>query len=337
MANDTTGYALTMIYDELKAGTIRPVYVIAGDEPYLIARLRERIEAAAINPASRDFDGVVFDDWQHPNAILDALETPPLLSPRKLVVIRQSDLFANTGNAALKLNTLPASSCLVLIESKILKSGEAKKRAMELEQSGGIMLTLNRLAQPALLAVVAKQAKRQGVRVSRVAAEAIVERTESDMTRLLELTERLLLYAQHEAMEEITLALVDALVPPTLAVRIFDLMDTLAVRDPGRAFRIVDELLLEREAIQKISFMVLRHIRQLLVAADLRDSDALREALAVAPFVANKLQRQASRFSERALLQIHAEGHRLDVDVKRGKIDDKTALYLLLAHAATAA
>lgn len=329
--------SLRALYAELKAGQYRSVYVLTGDEPYLIEQAKERLIDQVVNPSASDFDYAEFSDWRDVDAVLNALETPPLLSQKKVVMIKSSALFQNNSADAklelIDLAALPETACLILCEEKVLKSGQAKKRRTQLEKAGGAILSLSKQSSDVLRTWIGRLLEKRQMKITRYAADLIVDRSERDMKTIADSLERMALYAEHEKHDQIDQALVDLMLPEPLAVRIFDLVDAVAEKRAGRAFTIVDELLAEREPIQLIAFMILRQVRHLLVAADLGGQDAVRETLNVQPFVARKLSSQARKFREHQLLSIHEQGFRYDTDIRRGKIDDKTALYLLVAYA----
>lgn len=325
------------LYAELKQGVFRRVYVLTGEEQYLVSQAKDRLLERLVNPASKDFDLAVFDNWNEVGSILNAIETPPLLSERKTILIKSSEMFQNAALDSrideFDLSSLPDTTTLILFEEKVLKSGQAKKRRTQLEAIDGAIISLSRQSPDILRTWITRLAETQGMNIDRYAANLIVERGERDMKAIADALQRMALYAQHEGQDRIDESIVNLMLPEPLSVRIFDLIDAVAEKRAGRAFSIVDELLAKREPIQLISFMILRQIRHLLVASDLGSQDAVRAFLNVQPFVARKLSQQARKFRENQLLTIHEKGYHYDADIRRGKIDDKTALYLLVAFA----
>jgi DNA polymerase-3 subunit delta len=337
MAETTHDITIRALTKELQAGRARPVYVLAGDERYLIDQVKNKLIDALINPQATDFDLSVFDTFKA-DAVQDALHTPPLLSEKKLVIVRQSDLFANTGSADhIDLSVLPDFSCLMLIEAKVLKSGAAKKRREQVMAAGGAFMTLSKQTAADLSIWLARLAKAAGMQLSRQAASRLIERMDSDMYALADALQRLMLYAQHEGETTIGETAIGLLIPAPLSVRIFDLMDAVSQKQAGIAFAIIDELLNQREAVPKISFMILRQIRQLIVARETGDPNLIKDTLKVPSFVARKIAAQARRFSDSQLYAIHSKGFDYDTNIRRGTIDDKTALFLLVAYACEAA
>lgn len=80
---------------ELKQGKTSPCYLLCGDEEFLIHDALEKITAALI-PDRRDRELNLFTtDGEHEdiNSLCETLITPPLLSGRKVVVVRDTRLF----------------------------------------------------------------------------------------------------------------------------------------------------------------------------------------------------------------------------------------------------
>ena len=80
---------LEAAYRALKGGELVPVYYLTGDDDVLKQELVEALVAAAIDPAARDFNLDVRSAADLDGESLHALvETPPMLSARRAVVIK---------------------------------------------------------------------------------------------------------------------------------------------------------------------------------------------------------------------------------------------------------
>lgn len=106
---------------------------------------------------------------------------------------------------------------------------------------------------------------------------------------------------------------------------IFDLTDSLGAKKVGDAMQILDNLIYQKEPLQKILIMLYNHFKKLYfckIAVKLHKDVAI--SLGLKPnqtFLVNKYKRQAGFFDEAELQKILEEFNSLDYNSKIGKID----------------
>ena len=121
----------------------------------------------------------------------------------------------------------------------------------------------------------------------------------------------------------------------TLETIIFDLTDCLGTRNISNTLRYLEELLEQKEPLQKILIMIARHFKSLLITKIcLENNRSVSEELNTKfPFIINKYKEQSKRFKREELEEILINLANLDVDSKIGKIDLKIGLELSLVKA----
>ena len=60
MADKQGSVTFDSIMRDLRAGNYRPVYLLAGDEPYYIDKIADYITENALKPEERDFNQTIF-------------------------------------------------------------------------------------------------------------------------------------------------------------------------------------------------------------------------------------------------------------------------------------
>ena len=117
---------------------------------------------------------------------------------------------------------------------------------------------------------------------------------------------------------------------------IFDLTDNLGVKKIEQAMQILDNLLYQKEPLQKILIMLYNHFKKLYfckLALNLHKDVAI--SLGLKPnqaFLVNKYKKQASYFTEEELEKILNEFINLDYNSKIGKIDLDIGLRSILCQ-----
>lgn len=121
---------------------------------------------------------------------------------------------------------------------------------------------------------------------------------------------------------------IDLLCIKTSDVIIFDLTDNLGNKNTKAALKCLNDLIENKEPIQKIVIMIAKHFKSLLVAkiAKIENKNVMDELATKSTFAANKYINQAKYFKLEELVKIVKELAKLDVDSKTGNIDLKIGL-----------
>ena len=151
----------------------------------------------------------------------------------------------------------------------------------------------------------------------------------SNINRVLNELEKLKMY-KYES-KEITNSDIEKLVMKSIDSTIFNLIDAINISDKDRIFKIYNELLEEGETDEKIMYTIANHYRLLFQIReklnDLKDDDIIKE-YKMHPYRLTKLKEQMGIISRKKNIEILQKLSEIDIDVKRGKKDIKTAMFL---------
>lgn len=354
---------------ELREGRPRQLYVLYGEETFLIGKLVDALAELLIEPSCLALDRVLIDGNGQPNRIdpdklAAEVMTPPFLSRRKLVVVRQSAWLSSgqtragadsavdearpaddadedsqeTGSVRKSrqdellhlIERLPDSVCLVFIETKVDK--RLRQLVTAIEQKG-VLAEIGREQPKTLQQWVEAECRRRGLLIDPTAAESLIDRCDLSMQVIWNELNKLFLYCAFAGVKEVGPDLIAEISLPDLRGNIFSLTDALSDGQTEKALQLVDTLISQRQPVQLIQFMLARHIRQLICAAELGRPDKITAELKVLPFVANRLASQARRFSLQVLEELYTGCFDSDMLVKTGQISDRLALETLLVRA----
>lgn len=142
--------------------------------------------------------------------------------------------------------------------------------------------------------------------------------------------EKLVSYALNRRIESKD---VEALVSDEDVADIFKFIDAISLRDAGTAYKVVRGVLVRGESPMVVLSHLARQTRLLLQAKEYPhlNSDQLAQTIGVHPFVAKKVGQQAERFSERELTRAMSALLDADIAIKTGRMDDTTALDVVVA------
>lgn len=356
---------------ELRGGQAHSLYVLYGEESFLIDKLVESLVELLIEPGSQALDKVMINAGGQPakldaDRLLAEVMTPPFLSRRKLVIVKNCGWFSPSAGArkaesgapeseeddddesvqpasagkgrqdilAGLFARIPDSCCLVFIESKVDKR---LKHLIGLIRKKGVLAEIGREQPQILQKWVFAECRRRQIEIGESAAESLIDRCELSMQVISQELGKLFLFCDYTGCRKVDLDLISEISIPDLRGNIFNLTDALSDGQTEKALNLVDTLISQRQPVQLIYFMLARHFRQLICAAELGKPDQIATALKVMPFVAGRLSRQAKRLSIDLMEEFYALFYEMDVLVKTGLINDRLALETLLVKAAESA
>lgn len=352
---------------ELQKDECRRLYVLYGEEPFLVERLTEAISQLLIAPGSASLDRVTMHGDGSPAKLdLDRLkaevQTPAFLSKRKLVIVKNSGWLTiqsggrgnakgsagkkdsggsggNSGSQTQKerqeklaaiFSLLTDDVCLVLAEEKVDKRLKSMVQAIEKQ---GVLAEMPKQTAQILQSWVQAECNRREIDINQRAMESLIDRCDSSMHVLWQEMSKLFLYCAYSETKVADEALIAEISLPDLRGTVFDLTDAISAGDTDTALRLLDTLIGLKQPVQLIAFMLARHLRQLICAAELKRPEAIASTLKVMPFVARRLSQQARQMSIPVLEALYGRCYETDLQVKTGKIADRLALETLLIMA----
>ena len=307
--------------EQLREHAPGPVYVLVGEETFLIERAVGLARAGAVGAGGmRGFDDDVFQgQGLSAGAVIQTAGTLPMLAERRFVLVRHLDaapLAEQTALAAYVADPNP-STCLVCTASKLDGRGALPKAA----KKARALFDAKPLRAREVHAFARSEAKARGNPMSPDAADALVEALGEDLSAVDDAIERLSLYVG--AGQRIDATAVAACVTHVRPATIWALVDAIGLMDDARALRAARSLLADREPPLRILAMVARQLRMVArmreaLASGLPEGDAAKAAGAP-PFKARELKASARRFTLPALEQAFETLGATDLALKGSK------------------
>jgi DNA polymerase-3 subunit delta len=279
---------------------LHPVYLLYGDEPYLVDQARhvivERLAAGAgaLRVHAGDEDVVL--------RVGEALRTRSLFGGLPLAIVRDVDALGEAEQEGL-LACLPETPDAVLV---LVGSGpDLRRRLFATCVRRGAAFEFGRIPLARLPAWLIEEARMRGHALSADAAQLLVDLIGSDLRVATAEIEKLSLYVG--AAQPIDAAAAAAVVGSSRERSMFELADHLQRRDVGPALGVLRALLAHGGAqpIAVAAFLGGQFRRMLaaaeLIAAGVSSQDMAR-GLGVSPWVADRIGAGARRYGRRALV-----------------------------------
>jgi len=326
--------------------------VLARNEE--IARMKAKLgdaEMASLNTTVIERDAPVRD-------LIAACDALPFLTDRRLVVA--SNWLGSVAGAKPRkkgeetggplqtllayLPAMPDSTRLVFAEDATLSDSHPLIKLAADKANGGLVRHYGLPADPTRWII--ERAKSKGSDISPQAAQLLSvkinrgnssdrDHFDSDSrTYLLKLDnelDKLVSYALGRRIESRDVAL---LAQDEDVADIFKFVDAVSARDADVAYQVMRSILGRGESPLVALAHIARQTRLLMQAKEHPDlgPEQLAQTIGAHPFVARKVLQQASRFSMDELERAHVALLEADLAVKTGRMDDVTALELLVAQ-----
>jgi DNA polymerase-3 subunit delta len=325
-------HSLEELEIDLRKNGLRPVYLILGPEGYLCRSAVRLLKSKVLSPGAEALDYSEFAAEEvTADAIAEAANTYPMISGKRLVLVRDSEKLKDSEQDALLdlLKNISVRSTLILFAGDL----DHRKRFYKTLRDGHCVAEFPKLKGPALDRWAEAFMRRQGCRISLDAIRKVVELAGSDLQSLASELEKLVLYAGKE--KGISDDAVDALVRANRQQSIFELTDAMARGDRNGALRSLANLLEMGEEPLRIAAMIARHCRQVLIAKEylLKGSDVREIGNAVqitSPYILDKFMRQVRAADSAGVRQIYMHVAEIDRRIKTSSGNDRMMLENLI-------
>lgn len=278
---------------EAREDKLRPLYLVMGEERWLVDRAVTAIKEAVAKHGIAGFNDDKFTAGEAPiHQVISAAKMLPMMAKKRFVLVRGVERWekkeddgdeapaAKKSKAASPLDELAEyaknpvdSTVMVLIASKL----NAQRRLVTAAKKGGFMVSCEPLDRRALPAWIKALAKEKGHQIAPDAAEQLAELSGSELSYLADAIERLSLYVG--ARNPITEEAVTTLVTRVAQSSVWELIGAISRRQAGRALALVGDVFDPREGGLRMLGAIGWSVKQLVrLDGALRDGASPNEA-----------------------------------------------------------
>lgn len=326
---------------ELRDGKIKPYYICFGTETYLMNDFIERLAGSLVEPEHRDMAIIRFSTSENgTDEILEEAQTLPFLVPSKLILVRDSVVFAAGRDSAkvehrperlLEYMSAPMDSTVLVFVVPHEKLDERKKLVKYAKDKDAVV-SFAPLPAEELMQWVARRAESRNRRIEPPAVEELLRRVGSDMGALAAEIDKLILYAGEAGT--IAADAVVQLVPASTEQSVFKLTEEIAALRTDRALALYYDLLKQREEPIKLTALLVRQFRNMLFVKELGKQGYTPQQMAgqlgLHPYAAKIMAEQARSFSVERLTAVLDRLAELDYGMKTGRVEKTLGLEMFL-------
>lgn len=234
----------------LSGNRILPVYVLFGDDGYLINHYMNMIINKTCGK-DNDFDLQKFEKDADLQGVYDALNQFPMMSDRKCIILSDYDFEAASADNFEKLITLLSddyefSTFVFMLEDfepDFKRSSKAKKILAAVEQGGGLVVELKHRDDNDLARMLVNGAKKRDYNLDISTAKYMVEICGSDINTLISELDKVCRYVESN---EIDKADIDKVCVKSVEASVYEYVKAVIDCNASLAFKILDDLLFMR-------------------------------------------------------------------------------------------
>ena len=321
---------MQVLNQDIKNHEFKQVYLLFGDEPYLVSNYKKKLREAIAGDDTMNFN---YFEGKNPDVreIISLADTMPFFADRRLILIDSSGFFKSAPEELVNyLPNMPDTVCMIFCESEVDKRNKLYKKVKDL----GYVAELKKQDAEQLMRWAAGILGKDGKKITKPVMEYFLERTGDDMENIRTELEKLICYTM--GRDVITREDVEAVGTVHVTNRIFDMVSAIVAGNTRKALDLYEDLLTLKEPPMRILFLIARQFNQLLqvkelAAAGLGKGD-IASKIKVPPFAAGKLITQAKAFTREQILSYVELCVESEEAVKTGQMADRMAVELLITR-----
>lgn len=334
--------SMEILKNDIKKGTLQQVYLFLGPEIYLINHYVKEIEFMLVEPMYRSFNLSILQGKDSARNVIDSCETVPVMADKKMVIIKESGLFSSDSKSkkekiekniqdtiAEYLNNLPQGVHVIFVESEVNKNSKMYRAV----KSKGICVEFGYQGVDELTRWVTKVLNSYKVRINKTEAVHLVSMCSSGMVDILNEIRKLTEFVGEG--NTVTADHIEAVCVKSIQGKVFEMLDAITQKNPGKAYKLLDDMLVLKEPLQKISVMVARHFKIMFFIKNMKSrgysTERIANQLSLQPFIVNKYIRQCENYDVNKLEEAMRDCLDADRRVKTGLMDSRIALESIIS------
>lgn len=320
---------------------LKPIYLLYGTEQYLIETMLRKIKKK-FGELVQGINYIIIDETNL-SELVSNIEMPAFGYEKKLIIVKNSGLFKKDGRKktltpvqervyeflSQNYEIIEDSVTIVFIEKEI-----DKNQLYELIEKRDIVCEVNELKPNQLVAKLSKVCALYKVNIDNVTLNYFIETCGTSLQNLINEIRKLIEYAGEGGT--ITIDDINKLSIKQIDSVIFELTDNLAIKKIDKALEVLDNLIYQKEPVQKILITLYNHFKKLyLCSMAVKLNKDIVNTLNLKPnqvFLITKYKKQCSYFKIDELSDILNALVELDYNSKNGKIDADIGLRSILCN-----
>lgn len=317
----------------IKSGELKGAYLMEGEEEFP----KEKALSSLKDTLFKDDNGMNVNVLMNPSSdeFCFAVDSPPWLSEKRLIIVKESDLFEKNADEVKKyqgilnyLTKIPDFSIVIFyVRGKLNKTKAIFKAFDKLKR----IVSFDKLKTNQLFSWIKKQFSICDLSCSDEFCEQLIFTAGNELLSLYNEIQKLVAFVNGRNLH---LEDIDRVVTKSIEYRVFDLSDAIAKKDKDLAISLSQTMQKDGIAFSVMLAIIQKQLRQLLyVRLSVENGDSIQDIskkLSLTQQVVIKLKGLANKFGFKSLI----DGYLLSIDCekefKSGLVSEQGALDRLI-------
>lgn len=316
---------------DIKTNSIKQVYVLYGQEKYLI-RYYKKLLINKLIPKGTEMNLTVFEDKNDVSTGIEQSKSYPFLHDKRLIVFDHINISKNADSALLDyLGHLPDYCYMIFIEDELDKRTKVYKKFAKMDA----VAEFKYQSDTALKKWIINQVSAVNMKITEKAVELLLSMSGEEMDNIYNELQKLIAYCyEKKTIEENDVSLITV---STLNNRIFEMINNGLRGNVATSLRQYKEMLLLKESPVKVLILMNRQYLQMLHIKEQKKIgktvNEIAANLKMNPYILKKeYYNKVDDFDIDFLNRKLNYGCELETKLKTGEISDKLAVELLLLY-----
>ncbi|MBO4591235.1 MAG: DNA polymerase III subunit delta [Eubacterium sp.] len=328
-----TSQSMKTIKEHIEGRTFSKVYLLFGEETYLVNQYRDMLVSALVNDGdTMNFTSYTADSYNL-NSVAGDIVTMPFLAEYRVVLVEDSGIFDKSDDSLLEsIDQMGEENILIFCEKKVDKrkklytSLNKNEKASCLEFATPDISTLTKWLSGIL--------SEGGLKVKVTVPDRLITAAGSDMNTLRNEASKLHDYCMERG--EITDEDVSEVCVNPVEDKIFDMCEAISKKDSAKALSLYNDLCILKTSPMSVIYLISRQYNQLLQVGQLlsekKSPSEIASFLKTPEFAARKYISICSRYSVKDLATALDRCQEADLSVKTGKLIDVNSAENLIVN-----
>lgn len=314
---------------DIKNGQLKHVYLLYGEERYLIRQYRDKLKKAMIDPDDTmniaSYEGGDVDVKE----LIIAADTMPFFAERRLILVQDSKLFKkNTELLAEYFENIPDTTYFVFVEDEVEEKTKIFKAANKMGSTVKFVTPKADILQKWIIGRIAKEGKD----ITQAAYQSFIDKTGTDMENIEKELEKLICYTMDKKAIEV--ADVEAVTTEQISSKIYELVNVISNHQQKQALDMFYDLLSQKEKPSRILYSLVKHFDTLLTIKIMSSQGfhtrEMEDRTGLKDWMIRKYMGQAKAFSVEILKKAVRDGVEYEEAIKTGHIEEQMAIELFI-------
>jgi len=294
------------------------IYLLYGEEKYDIEQYVSKIKKEFSNLEVGI--NLFYINEENLKELESISESVSFFGQDKLIILKNLNFKFDVNYIVSKKDS---SNTYLIIENSVDK----RLANYKLLSKSATVLEFNHMDEKQTTSYIMQILKKYGIEINYETAEYMYEVCGDDKTNLINELKKIVSYLEDKE-KLVTKEIIDKVCSKTLNAKIFDMLDKIILKEHKASIKMLDELILQKEAIVKIYIMIYKQIKQMYMIKLLQNKNEknIIEVLKIHPFVYKKLSMYSKNYSLESLKKIMKMFDEYDEKTKIGEMDFEIGL-----------